>query len=338
MSGPDTLILHVGYGKTGSSALQSSFALSQPALEAAGICYPSSERTDAARQGQITSGNVPVDKVLQKFDDAAAERPGVGSVLMSNEGLFQSLLANPGLVTELAQRGVRTKIVLYIRDPLKHAISLYGQGIKRGGETGDLASAVLSYRMPLVVGQFLTRMEQVGAQVSVLNYSRCKKHLLSSFANVIGVPENVLTKPPVGNVNRSLTPSELFVQRCFNEFWGASSSKFVSDELCNKLPDQRAESQPYLSRDVYQAFKSQILPILADQNRRLPPEQAYVLETYEEVFGEAPSDDERYSFTADQLRLLVQSVSNEFPDHATVGKFAELMSKAKPGYTLTRDD
>ncbi len=338
MSGPDTLILHVGYGKTGSSALQSSFALSQQALEAAGIYYPSSERTDAARQGQITSGNVPVDKVLQKFDEAAAERPGARAVLMSNEGLFQALLANAGLITQLKQRGVRTKIVLYIRDPLKHAISLYGQGIKRGGETGDLANAVLSYRMPLLVGQFLTRMEQVGAEVSVLNYSRCKKQLLSSFANVIGVPESVLAKPPVGNVNRSLTPSELFVQRCFNEFWGASSSKFVSDVLCNKLPDHKPESQPYISREVYQAFKTQILPILADQNRHLPPEQAYVLETYEEVFGDAPSDEDRFSFTADQLRLLVQSVSNEFPDHAAVGPFGELVAKAKPGYALTRED
>lgn len=338
MSGSKTVILHVGYGKTGSSALQSSFALSQDSLLQNGIHYPSSERTDAARQGQITSGNAPVTQIMDRYDQSVEEHPEATSVLLSNEGFFQHLMAEPGVLQQFADRGVSVQIILYVRDPLKHAISLYGQGIKRGGETGDLARSVLSYRMPLVVGQFLDVMEQAGARVSVLNYSRCQKDLLNSFAAAIDVAPEVLVAPPVENVNRSLTPSELYLQRCFNEFWGVSSSKFVSDVLCNELPDQKPDGKLFLSREDYDQFRAHIVPILEQQNARLPAHAAYRLEAYEDVFGENPVENTVYQFSPEQLRLLVRSVAGEFPSHAAVSAFGEFMGGVQPGYQLTRED
>ena len=51
------LIVHVGHGKTGSSFLQSIFALNSDRMAQLGILYPEHISNAMARRGHITSGN-----------------------------------------------------------------------------------------------------------------------------------------------------------------------------------------------------------------------------------------------------------------------------------------
>jgi transposase InsO family protein len=52
------IILHIGHGKTGSSYIQSSLALTAGRLREAGIEYPELRPFTRAKQGRISSGNL----------------------------------------------------------------------------------------------------------------------------------------------------------------------------------------------------------------------------------------------------------------------------------------
>ena len=52
------IILHIGHGKTGSSYIQSSLALSVGRLREAGIEYPEVTPLTSAKQGGISSGKL----------------------------------------------------------------------------------------------------------------------------------------------------------------------------------------------------------------------------------------------------------------------------------------
>ncbi len=65
------VILHVGHGKTGSSALQSSLVLSSEALAKAGIFYPPSLSDARAMKGEVSSGNVALPMLEDRYQRAA---------------------------------------------------------------------------------------------------------------------------------------------------------------------------------------------------------------------------------------------------------------------------
>jgi len=54
------LYLHIGHGKTGSSALQSFLALNSNLLENYRIEYPEHASFENAINGKISSGNLPL--------------------------------------------------------------------------------------------------------------------------------------------------------------------------------------------------------------------------------------------------------------------------------------
>lgn len=118
------IILHVGHGKTGTSALQSSFALSIDALADAGIHYPDHRDLVNAAEGKITSGNIVAKSLLKTASAALASKDR--AVLFSNEMLFHDIVTDENLLVNLMKVGVPVTVVLYIRNPLQHVISLYG--------------------------------------------------------------------------------------------------------------------------------------------------------------------------------------------------------------------
>ena len=127
------LILHVGHPKTGTSALQSSFALSVEALAAQGIHYSPAGSLDLARDGKITSGNVNPLRLVETYNRAVRTAAGAEAVLLSNEACFIAFEKDPAPLRRLTEQGVPVEIVLFLRDPLDWAGSSYMQSIKRHG-------------------------------------------------------------------------------------------------------------------------------------------------------------------------------------------------------------
>ena len=308
------------------------------ALAKAGIFYPPSLSDARAIKGEVSSGNVALPMLEDRYQRAAQTRSDAGTILFSNEGLFHRLIMNAEPLRAILSQGAPVRVILYIRNPVKHAISAYGQAIKRNGLVADFDSYLSTYKIPNMVGRFLQMMQDLGVEVTVLNYSRHRRNLLTSFAGALGIDAALLQVPPVANVNRSLTPSEMFLQQCFNREWGKSASHFLSDDLCNNLPDQPVEGVPRLTRAGYDAFCERLTPMLKRVNKRIPADEHYAIEPYEDVFGTDGDRDDWLRFSEDQLRVIVRSIAENTPSGQVAESFSDMVRRLKPRDRLSADD
>jgi len=280
------LILHMGHPKTGSSALQSAFALSTEALRREGIVYPKPVPDAAARAGRITSGNFNPARVVDRFDTAVARNPSAGKILFSNEACFRIYLADPAPLVTLQARGVGIDAILFLRDPLTLAVSIYGQMLKRGGGTAEFDRFLARFDFLAQVERFLGSMREAGVRTTLRNYSRCTDRILPVTEEVLGVPAGTLTPAPVERINRSLTRAEMDLMRRLNAALPAGQAAQVADALCDDLPFIAAE-MPTLSRPAYEAFATRIAPLLDRLNAQLPEAEHYRMEPYDARFEAA---------------------------------------------------
>lgn len=317
---PTSLYLHIGHGKTGSSFLQSALALSLPALDAAGICYPiEADAAQEAAEGQISGGN------LSGQPGAFAALAGSGRVakdrpcLISAESLFQYILKSPdGFAEDLGQlRGsvtVPLHVLLYLRDPVDHAVSQYQQMVKRGRFTGSLADNLRAYRMPGQVLRVLEALEPLGAQVTIRNYSRHRDGLIGTMETWLNLAPGTLTAPAVGQVNRSLTRAELELQRLVNAAHPAKSWRVVSDPLCNRLPQIRSEQPPLAGEDLATFLNGMQDQMSTDAYMAAVPEaerpRIGTPSDFEGRFPD-PDQDQAYTFNGAQLEVLANAIGAE---------------------------
>lgn len=318
---PEAVYIHIGHGKTGSSFLQSALALSATTLAQHGLFYPIQDSTAAeAHKGHITGGNVTARRL--KLDELP-EPSGPGQrLLLSSESFFFYLHRNAeSFQAEYARVFGDTPlhVLLYLRDPVDHAVSAYQQSIKRGGYAGSLAKKLDAYTLPQHTISVISALQDMGAQLTMHNYSRCRDTLVQTFEDWLGLPTDSLTRPENAQVNRSLTRAELEVQRLVNKHLskrvGGSTGRFASDPLCNELPDIKSETPPLDPADL-QRFLTRMQEEFSDPSyTTLVPEEARprvgTLEEHAARFPAPPENpqDTVYTFTQAQLEVLMHSLT-----------------------------
>lgn len=304
------IILHIGHGKTGSSYIQSSLALSVGPLREAGVEYPEVKPFARAQRGGISSGNLGDDKdFVQTVTDVARQHANASRLLFSSEWLFRWILEDGETLATL-QKSFDLTVVLFTREFLAHAISVYGQKVKRRGCTTSLGEHLAGDRHPHAVLRVLEAVERSGCSAAAFNYSRHSDHVLDVFAGAIGVAPEILVLPPVARVNRSLDEAELALVRRFNAMLGRSLGNLVADALCEKLP-LHPTGTPRVTRQDYEAYRARVAPIEATINPLLPPFERYGAD--EPILVEDGHDgaDRVMGFTEAQLDVLTQSLGRE---------------------------
>lgn len=133
------VVIHVGPGKTGSSALQQWLTTHRDDLEASGVLYPAH---DLDRNG-VSSGNREALLDMVEVDGkhrhhvsaakAAALRDGLRAsrchtLLLSSEFFYP-------LLTDIERELPEAEFVVYVRDPVELLESNYNQSVKRHDET-----------------------------------------------------------------------------------------------------------------------------------------------------------------------------------------------------------
>lgn len=274
------LALHVGHSKTGTTWLQATLALSRTSLGARGVSYPEHGAARDAASARIERGNAPH---LALSGDALRRNlpvavPGQRAVLYSSEELFPQLcaLSEPAVLAAAAEAAGYSsiRILLFIRDPVEHAASLWQQYLKRAGGTAPIEAFFGKYAVPLRVAEFLGRYGAVdGVEVSVRNYSRCRGQLAECMADWLGVPVGDLSVPGVRTLNRSLTEGELAFQRALNRHLG-KAGVILSDALCEGMPD-RVATMPLPQRQLQDAMWQRLGPAMAEVNALVPEEERY---------------------------------------------------------------
>ena len=242
------LIVHVGHGKTGSSFLQSVFTLNSDRMAQLGIFYPGHDLHSQARRGFISAGNGAMLLEKDRFDTA------LPTILFSSELLYRELVQKQEYVAKLSKL-YDLEIIIYLRDVIDHRVSQWGQYVKRGGGYKDLNTYLLTeeYDVLDLALKWIELSNEIDFTLTLKNYTKCKNNLAQDFFNdVLKAPslaENLIL--PGNIVNRSLSHCELEIQRVFNAAFGNSSSRYVSDFLCNNFPDVKAWT-PTLNEHIYE--------------------------------------------------------------------------------------
>ena len=203
-----TLYLHIGHWKTGSSWIQSSLQLSHAALKEQGIDYPLGRgvRLNNTETFLDTSGNASdlFETEMEFIAALAANRPSDNrSLLLSSEFIFHGILKEKLALERALQHGFdRVKVLLFIRDPVGHAVSHWQQMIKSNGlHRVSLEDHFGLYNKPAGVKAIVDQMNRSeGVALTVLNYSRCKDRLLEAVAAWLDVPTETLVVPAVARL------------------------------------------------------------------------------------------------------------------------------------------
>ena len=304
------IILHIGHGKTGSSYLQSCLALSAERLREAGIEYPELRPFARAKQGGISSGNLgPGKAFVQTVTEVADRHTKASRLLFSSEWMFDRI-ANDCESLATLQQSFDVTVLLFIREFLAHALSSYGQAVKRGGCTNSLGAFLAADRHPHLVLQVLQAAERAGCRVAAFNYSRHSDRLLDVFAEACRIAPETLVLPPIARVNRSLDEAELALIRRFNTVLGMNTGTRMANALCERLP-LHPSGPRRISRQDYERYRARIAPVETEINRLLPPSERYGAE--EPILVEhgdgAPSP--VMGFTEAQMEVLAQSLGPE---------------------------
>ncbi|MCE3270646.1 MAG: hypothetical protein K0S57_1043 [Ramlibacter sp.] len=253
MSNEKTLYLHIGCGKTGSSALQVWLNHQAEVLRGLGVDYPTFGRGKLDTYA-ITSGNGKklIDAVVAgeaaPFLAELAKSPS-RKIFLSSEA-FQSLSEENlrDLKAQAASAGLRVAIIVYVRDVYDVVYSAYQQLIKRhlGGQTfreyGLKREKIQQFE---VVAAYARTFEDI----HVFHYdSERERGLEKAMLEALGLNPAKVPAMPDAKVNRSLDVEESELLRLVNQRYvqhcPAGPNTFsarISDALIYADPEHETE-------------------------------------------------------------------------------------------------
>ena len=234
------LILHVGHGKTGTSWLQSWLAINSYLLENKYNIRYIVESNNSSFRGQFSMGNsyvlepylseniLPVNNLV---DGLSLH----GSLLFSGEKLMKILPQKQRRLEEIAlSLGTeRPELVLMLRNPFDHALSLYNQKIKSQGLKMSFANYLPMYDLPDKVLSFL----RTYPSSHIFHYDNYRTKLYAPLLELLSLPYNEnWSFPPFQLVNRSLSQSEIIFMRLCNYVFPKKLSKSIGKRLISFRP------------------------------------------------------------------------------------------------------
>lgn len=287
------IVLHIGFGKTGSSYLQTCFAKYENHLLSAGYLYPDEGSHQLAREGKVTSGNanslswyLNSEKAPSSFDISAFEAY-FKSMLLDNKNynlLFssefmagfdsESLLQLQSLA---ALCGYQVSIVAYVRSIAGHAYSNYVQQIKRQLYQESFYH-YLQYDYSELPFSAVFRLQASFDSESyiVRNYDKAKDSLFEDFwVNGLRLDPPLFTVERQ-TINRSLDDYELECMRVMNgRFAVRQHAVKVSDALIYAQPEKPVQFT--LAVNELELLEVKYAKLLDELNQCLDKEQQIVL-------------------------------------------------------------
>tara|TARA_B110000503_G_scaffold39815_1_gene65410 strand:+ start:18119 stop:19588 length:1470 start_codon:yes stop_codon:yes gene_type:complete len=320
------LFLHIGLGKTGSSALQSWLSLNADALSKQGVDY--ADLVPHAKTGEVSSGNGYVlQQALIGQDFEEVERlltstyffnPKNNIALISCE-LFQGIRAP--LVQKIhdicTKLDIDVTVIVYIRSVYEQQYSSYLQGIKRSSIAhpfGEKSSDIAFLRYV----EYLRRYVRVfGDQVLAVNYDIAKKNIYASLADIVGIETQGLKKLKK-KVNRSLTLEEAEVLRRMNGMHGGVFATITSDYVIKLSPN--IESLISYDKSLLQRVRD-----ITEEDLLWVNEQFGLVNPVVSDFYDGQSPTESISLTRESYKPVMRWAMDFSPPPALRQKFATFL-------------
>ena len=303
------LHIHVGHGKTGSSFIQSwlaanaSLLLERNQIFYPQICPTTGLQDERALQSQFSMGNgFVLNSVIKEgvcYSDQqqwwkrlrcseSVDLQIVKSLIFSHEPWARKLPSQWDNLLQLADviNAQAIHMWLLVRDPLDHAISVYGQMVKRHGFTGSLDDWLLIYDFPSVLMEFLDKVESSQGIVTlrVDHFRVHRQNLMTCLAQWLQLQVDAQWQEThESNVNRSLTLSELTLVRWLNSR-NPDLAIRVADNLIQRLP-QLSGGGIIPSQKALQHFIQKWHKHIVILNQRLPAHAQLNLQTVPNSVG-----------------------------------------------------
>ncbi len=233
----DAILLHLGFHKTGTTALQSAFAASRPALLEHGVLYPGRRRSHHPAAMAMTrrtwgvgreGGWDPDPRDWDRLARAAVRHPG--RVLISSESF--ALTPDDAAARMVADLGSdRVHVVFTLRPMAALLSSSWQQYLKSGWTTtydqwlqqitaelepGARRSGFwLRNDYPAIVGRWADLVGAERVHLVCLDGSD-RGFLLRTFRGLLDLPEGVVDERAADS-NRSMTAAEAELLRSLNE-------------------------------------------------------------------------------------------------------------------------
>lgn len=256
----NSLIIHLGGPKTGTSALQAFLAKNRAALLAKGLDYPALEDLAPAELGGISSGNgvgVALHFLEPGKHDAKNAYPrfievlnskSARSVLLSSE--YFAYLRGEDFTrcrAAAASTGRKLRLILYVRPQIPSIISTYAQRIKRHCEIATIEEFWNTNRKNF---DYLPRIRAFEAAVGkenlivrpYLRHQFVGGDVINDFGSLIGMNfrEAAFTHFP-HEINPTPNLHELALLRYLNGFKKVDYESGISDSLLSVIKDARGE-------------------------------------------------------------------------------------------------
>lgn len=249
------IFLHIGCGKTGSSALQVWLWNNSKKLQECGIYYPTHGK-EKIEQYSITSGNGV--RLYSAFSSGIVEdviKEDLSSnnlnLLYSSEA-FQGLTnENLALLSEVEKKyNIKIKIIAFVRDVYDITYSLYLQGIKRHLYSETFKHYVFS-QSRLQQFSVIRKFELFFNDIHVIHYDTVKKTGIdTAFCEQMGIDASSIEEMQKTIVNRSLDLFEAEILRLTNKEFKKSNpnhensrwfSTAISDSLIYTNPEKKTQ-------------------------------------------------------------------------------------------------
>jgi len=334
MRGRKKIVLHIGHGKTGSSAIQAALARNQDLLRAAGVAYPEHPASDRARRGEVTSGNLHVENWFEGQVIPAARAQEAGTILFSNENLFHAF--DPFLDNHRKYAAeFDFEIILFVREPFEKLNSAYQQAVKRRGFAGDIAEFADHDGDAAHAARLLQVLKAESVSFTLFNYSALRRSAIQAFFQHLGLWDLLRSEgqADVGTVNRSLTHAELDLLLHVNRLFGVEFGSVIADALIHRLPDLPSAMAP-IDPETRARFHARTAPAVTMINQFLPESDKLRFDP------EAPDPEP----TVADRRLSdaqVEVVRSVFPTALTYKDgivLRDIAMKYESGEALTRED
>lgn len=242
-----SLYLHVGYGKTGSSAIQSWLANNVATLKNAGFSYSLKDQDSIHYRVSSGNGQPLCDYLVGGLSETNLwqhyfqhELP---NTLISSEVLPWCVESVAKLKDFCAKHDIQLKLIAYVRDLIDYSYSAYVQSVKRHNSLATFSQYVDHLCVfDHVELALLKRQHQLN--VTYVHYNSHLSDVTAPFADWLGMDLQAFT-PLNKKVNRTLTTDEVVVLQQFvrwrefycNDLPEFNISQLISDWLIHQYPD-----------------------------------------------------------------------------------------------------
>ncbi|MCB0744476.1 MAG: hypothetical protein KDC67_11270, partial [Ignavibacteriae bacterium] len=283
-----------GYHKTGSSFLQTVFAKNREYLLSNKIYYPISKYDKDMLEAKISPGNgMELVTALRNKDNSKildlleswikdAHKNNADLILLSSEGFFHTFSNNKllELFTDCCKQLAITAIdgLLFYRDPLDHALSVY----KHRGKNGKISSfnewINNHYETLMLTGKFLDFFKDFSINWSFRKYNSNSLLLNQAVFN----DWLKIESPKIDNIDRvnvSLTLSEVLTISRLKNVIPDESIKDIYTSLITIPVKTKPNENPlkeYYSRICYEVFKKDG-DIIEKINNQLPEKEHLIV-------------------------------------------------------------